>query len=114
MPQTILMTFATDTDRDAFLAAVRHDSDERLEADPEEPTGLLYKDALASVKLNPPIKSQEDRVAALFVAGQKLSEGPLAQVMRSFDSEIAAHKATVEIRELINGEWQQIRIRRSH
>lgn len=113
MPQTVLMTFTTDAERDAFLAAIKHEADERLLEDEAEPTGLLYRTALSSVKLNPSIKSQEDRTAALYVAGQKLQEGSLTAMMRAFDNEIAGHRATVELRELIDGEWHQIRVRRN-
>lgn len=104
MPKTILLTFETDVKRDEFLEHAKE-------------LATLYSDqvvleALESIKLDPPIKTDAERSAALFVSNKKMFEGSLSEVQRRFSQETAAHSASVEIRELRGGEWKVIRARK--
>ena len=116
MPKTILMTFENDDTRDRFLSYLgQHvkDLSETQDTLGHDVNILpILRSALNSVRLDPPIKSTAERVAALFVAGQKMSEGPLANIMKSFEAECANHSAYVAIKELQNGEWVTIRDRK--
>lgn len=98
--KSILITFADDAERDAFLEEVR-----ALKTD------SVHK-ALGTVRLDPPIKEDHERQCALFVTGQKLIEGSLSELNQRFEQEVAVHSGSVVIKELRGGEWHEIRARR--
>jgi len=97
--KTILFSFKTVEERNSFIEAMKQTGNETLMS------------ALAAVRLDPSLRSENERSAALWVSGTRIMEGPLAQVERMFKQECASHNAKVEIKELKNGEWQRIRIR---
>lgn len=98
--KSILITFADDTERDAFLEEVR-----ALQSD-------SVRKALGTVRLDPPIKDDHERQCALFVSGQKLVEGSLSELNQRFQQEVGVHSGSVVIKELRGGEWHEIRARR--
>lgn len=80
-----------------------------------EPTsvndGTIIKEALKTVKLDPPLKAAHERVVALFVSGRKMIEGTLAELQKRFKQEVDSHKANVQLKELRDGEWITIQSR---
>lgn len=111
MPKTILFTFETDVLRDKFLSQVRGLATEAIT--PAAVDSNLILRTLDTIRLDPPIKTDAERSAALFVSGKKLIEGSLSDMQKRFDQETASHSASVEIRELREGEWKTIRSRKS-
>ena len=101
MPKTVLFTFENDTSRDEFLSKLKSTSSE-----------VVLK-ALNTIKLDPPVKADFERSATLFVSGKKLAEGSLSDMQKRFGQEIAAHSASVEVRELREGTWTVIKSRKS-
>ena len=97
--KTILFSFKTTQERDSFMEALKQSGNETIES------------ALMSIRLDPSMRAENERSAALWVSGTKIMEGPLDQIERMFKQECASHHAKVEIRELKNGEWQRIKIR---
>ena len=97
--KTVMFSFKDITERDAFLSALK------------ETNNATTNSALEAMRLDPPVRSVDERFAALWVSGTRIMEGPLAQVERMFKQECASHKAKVEIKEHKNGEWQQIMLR---
>jgi hypothetical protein len=110
--KTILISFNDDKDRDRFLQLLKGtlsalETNRSMEVDVE-----LMRSALASIRLDPPIKSDLERTAAVFVSGTKMAEGTLANMRQRFQQEIGSHSANVEVRELRDGEWIVIQTRR--
>lgn len=98
--KTILFSFENAVDRDQFLKFLSEHNDVQS-----------VNAALGAVRFDPPVKTSEERHAALYVGGTKLSEGSLTNIEKMFKQECAAHSAKVEIREFKNGEWHKIRSR---
>ncbi len=90
--QTVLLSFNDDKARDHYLQFMKEIADAK--ATPESSKAIILQ-ALGSVKLNPPIKSDGERMAAVFVSGQKMAEGALTTMMQRFQQEIGSHSATV-------------------
>ena len=97
--KTVLFSFKTIDERDAFLSKIK------------DACGDFISEALESIRLDPAVKSAEERHAALWVSGTRIIEGPMPQIERMFKQECESHNAMVEIRELKNGDWQRIKIR---
>ncbi len=117
MAKTILFTFDDDVKRDKFLALVKAlaASINNIDLKPVLATkddSVLLTNTLDTVRLDPPIKTNSERAAALFVSGKKLAEGQLSDIQRRFDQEAVSHSASIEIRELREGEWKTIRSRK--
>jgi hypothetical protein len=117
--KSILFTFENDTDRDQFLQVVKEAADRMIKSDdvPDGYTeraknGALIQKTLDTIKLDPPVKADHERQCGIWVSGQKLKEGPLDELNKMFNQEIAAHSANVELRELRGGDWNVIRSRR--
>lgn len=106
MPKTILFTFDNYQQRDEFLGYIKN----TIVGQKDSPACAV--NALNTVRLDPPIKTDSERTAALFVSGKKLTEGVLSDIHKRFDQETVAHSASVEIRELREGEWKTIRSRK--
>jgi len=110
MPKTILFTFENDLLRDKFLFQVRGLATGSIV--PAYADNDLILKTLDTIRLDPPIKTDAERSAALFVSGKKLVEGSLSDMQKRFDQEMASHSASLEIRELREGEWKTIRSRK--
>ena len=110
MAKTILFTFETDILRDKFLSQIRKLATEEIT--PATADSQLILKTLDTIRLDPPIKTDAERSAALFVSGKKLIEGFLSDMQKRFEQETAAHSASVEIRELREGEWKVVRSRK--
>lgn len=111
--KTILLTFETDGQRSMFLEVVRTAavSMAATESTDTQLKGKFLLDTLEGLKFDPPIKSDNERQVALFVAGKKMAEGNLAELNRRFTQEITQHSGSVQIREMRDGEWTVIRQR---
>lgn len=120
--KSALFTFADDKTRDKFFKLLKSHSDNLMQplgvvtSDPEEAVtamnnGNVIKEALKTVKLDPPLKAAHERVVALFVSGRKMLEGTLAELEKRFLQEVDSHKASVQLKELRDGEWTVIRSR---
>ncbi len=121
--KTALFTFADDKARDKFFRLLKTHSDNLIQptdvltSGPEETAaaianGHVIKDALKTVKLDPPLKADHERIVALFVSGRKMREGSMAELNKQFLQEVESHKASVELKELRDGEWVSIRSRK--
>lgn len=116
--KTCLVTFVDDKARDKFFSILKNISDkmtspENLVTDPSTAAdGNLLKEALRTIKLDPPLKADHERTMALFVSGRKMREGTAAELGRQFLQEVDAHKAAVELKELKDGEWVTVRSRK--
>ena len=115
--KTILISFPDDKARDLYLRLTKLASDKMLEpqtiaSDPSaQQGGDCLRSALGTVKLDPPIKQDHERMVAVFVSGRKMAEGPLTTMQQRFQQEVDSHSANVEVRELRDGEWIIIRRR---
>jgi hypothetical protein len=97
--KTVMFSFKDVAERDAFLNSLKETNNATINA------------ALEAMRFDAPVRSVDERFAALWVSGTRIMEGPLAQVERMFKQECASHNAKVEIKEHKNGEWQRIKIR---
>jgi len=103
--RTLLLTFEDDVERDQYLKLV-------LKPTPlSESETLLLQKTVETAKFDPPIRPDSERVAHLFVSGQKMAEGLLPAMQARFDQEVGVHSASVELREQRNGEWLVVRKR---
>jgi len=112
MPCTVLLTFNNHEKRDEFLAIVRTTADGLLASASGVDDGNLLMDTLKSLKLDPPIKTDQERIVALFVSGRKKSEGMLSDMQKQFALEAGSHSASVELKELRGGQWLVIQSRK--
>lgn len=117
--KTVLFSFPDDVTRDRFLRLIKSTYEPMLQnagATPEDLStkhnGEILKSALGTVRLDPPIKADHERVVALFVSGQKMVEGTLAEMRKRFQQEVDSHSAPVSLRELRDGSWVEIQARR--
>ncbi len=118
--KTCLLTFPDDKARDRFLKLVKDASSDlagapttnEVEAQAAVANGAILLNALKSVRLDPPIKTDQERIVALFVSNQKMAEGQLSDMRKRFQQECDSHKGSVELRELREGEWVVIASRR--
>lgn len=118
--KTCLLTFPDDKVRDKFLKLVKDASSNfaaaptsnEVEAQAAVANGEVLLNALKSIRLDPPIKTDQERIVALFVSNRKMAEGQLADMRKRFQQECDSHKGTVELRELREGEWVVVASRR--
>lgn len=106
---SILFTFDTGADRDKFIEYLNA----FIKNSKSYPTTHKFlSEALARADLNPQVRSEKDKIVALFVSGKKLKEDTLPIIKQAFNSEIVAHSGSVEIREKVNDKWVTIQARR--
>lgn len=116
--KTILLSFPDDKTRDRYLQLIKATADLMLAPENVEKSettkrdGEIIKAALGTIKLDPPIKQDHERIVAIFVTGQKMAEGTLTAMRLRFQQEIGSHSGSVELRELREGEWVTIQARR--
>jgi hypothetical protein len=117
--KTVLLSFEDAEVRNAFLEVVKSASDTMIGSSdvPEgfeqrKTSGELIKSALNTIKLDPPIKENHERTVAIFVTGSKLYEGQMAEMNKVFAQECNSHSGSVVMKELIGGEWTEVRTRR--
>ena len=108
--KTILLTFENESQRDEYLKLMRIAAANMVTVEDQANT-KLFVDALDNVRFDPPIKPDSERPTALYVAGQKMLEGSLADLNVRFDQEITQHSGTVQIREQRGDQWHIIRQR---
>lgn len=111
--KTVLLSFADDVTRDHFLRIIKSTADTLAASGlPTKNDAEILQTALNTVRLDPPIKADHERVVALFVSGKKMVEGTLAQMRTRFQQEVDSHSASVTLRELQDGTWKEIQARR--
>ena len=117
--KTVLFSFADDESRDEFLALLRTYADATIGSDdvPEgyeqrKANGELLLASLNTVTLDPPIKEDHERTTSIWITGQKMHEGPMSEMNKVFEQELASHSGSVIMKELRGGEWVEIRARR--
>ncbi len=118
--KTILLTFPDDKIRDRFIRLLKEQAEAMVgpvsqsqpEPEKRKSDSEMILRAIGSIKLDPPLKSDRERVVAIFVSGQKMTEGTLADLRKRFQQEVGSHSANVELRELRDGEWVTIQSRR--
>lgn len=110
--RTILLNFENAEKRDEFLSIVRSTADGLLASETNIDEGELLINTLRGLKLDPPIKTDQERIATLFVSGIKKSEGLLSDMQKLFSLEAGSHSASVELKELRDGKWVVIQSRR--
>lgn len=116
--KSALFNFPDDKTRDKFFRLLKLASDtmllpETVIKDPASVNdGTIIREALRTVKLDPPLKAAYERTVALFVSGRKMREGSLSELQQCFQQEVDSHKASVELKELKEGEWTTIRSRK--
>ena len=117
--KTILLSFADDEVRDEFLALLKVYADATIASDDvsegyeqRKANGELLLGALNAITLDPPIKEDHERTTSIWIAGQKLHEGPMSEMNKVFEQELASHSGSVIMKELRGGEWVEIRARR--
>lgn len=117
--KTVLFSFEDADQRDIFLGILQKLSTNCVAelsttgATTARTHEALLVKTLESVRLDPPIKSDDERTGVIYISGQRIIEGPMKDMSKRFDQEVASHSGTVELRELRGGEWKQVRIRRS-
>lgn len=110
--KSALLTFRDDKARDRFFKLL-HETGEKLVGNPGTgPDGALITETLRTIKLDPPIRAEHERVVALFVSGQKIVEGTMTSMKQRFMQEVDSHSASVELKELRDGQWAVIQSRR--
>lgn len=105
--KTILFQFPDDTSRDSFLSIMRQLAD-GLRGDTDQ---ALIESSLRNLRLDPPIRSDDERQVALFVSGEKLWEGHYPEGIRRFQQETSVHRGYVQLKELVAGEWRELQTR---
>jgi hypothetical protein len=110
--KTILLTFEDESQRDEYLKIVRTMAASLISSGDPDSTKLIVN-TLDNVKFDPPVRSDSERQTALFVAGQKMTEGSLEELNKLFAQEITQHSGSVQIREMREGDWHIIRQRPS-
>lgn len=73
--------------------------------------GKLCTTVLPTAISDPQVRSENDKIVALFVSGRKMSEGSLSNISKLFKTETEAHSANVQIKEMVDGKWRTIRQR---
>jgi len=112
MSKTILFTFDNEDKRNQFITLMRQASSLLIKEENFKNFESIIKAALDTAKYDPSIKLDTERTVAIFVSGQKITEGSLPNMRRYFDQEVASHSANVELRELNNGTWKTIQSRK--
>jgi len=120
----VLISFPTHEKRDEFITllkgiseTMRESVDEKSSKYVEEGAEQRKADAhlitqtLQTVRLNPPIKADHERSCGLWVSGQKLLEGTFKDLSTRFEQEVGSHSGSVQLKELVDGEWKTIRQR---
>jgi len=112
--KNVLFSFPDDVARDKFLTLMKtmytsmlEDNDVQMKND-----GAIIKSALGTIRLDPPIRADHERIVALYVSGQKMVEGTLADMRKRFQQEVDSHSANVSLKELRDGSWVEIQARR--
>ena len=73
--------------------------------------GKLCTKVIPTAVLDPQVRSESDKLVALFISGKKMSEGPISTISKMFKTETQAHSANVQIKEMVDGKWRTIRQR---
>jgi len=105
MAQMTLL-FDSDEEKDNFSKWL---IEATAELDKLHPWRAIINTAIA----NTSEESHSEPVMYLFVAGQEMASGFMHELSAKFDNELAAHSATVELREKIGDKWKIMRQRKS-
>lgn len=101
--KTVTFSFKTTAERDRFMRSL-NDSSKRTDLTSVEP----ITEALKTAKFDVQVKPEQDRICSLWVSGQKLAEGPFAEMQNKFQMECNSHSASVVLREFKSGSWADI------
>ncbi len=108
---TVLFEFETKPQREEFLkelelivhalidesgANLRHKADGWEQ---RQKRGELMAAAMKTLRRDPPIRSDSERRAAVFVAGTQMAQGSVEEMNDRFMQECGVHSANVEMRE---------------
>jgi hypothetical protein len=91
---TVLFDFPTKNDREEFLQLLKAVG-ETFEGD----RGEIINSAMKTIRRDPPIRSNSERRAAIYVAGTQLAQGSVEEMNERFMQECGVHSANVEMRE---------------
>ncbi len=105
MPKTLLLSFDDEQSRDYFLNFMKDQSKKSTVF------GKLCTKVIPTAVLDPQVRSESDKLVALFISGKKMSEGPISTISKMFKTETQAHSANVQIKEMVDGKWRTIRQR---
>lgn len=108
--KTMLLSFVDGNDRDVFLSTISGYVETLAGVNPA--ASEVLREALGSVRFDPSIKTDAERIAAVHVAGVKVKEGMLSEAEKSFAYECDATRSTIELKELKDGQWVTIRQRK--
>lgn len=123
MTKTLLLTFDDQENRQKFMQVLQEAAATMTSEDgpnvqnasegweQRKANGELIQKAVSTAVTDPPIKSDTDRICALFVSGKKLVDGNLADLNKRFELEVGSHSGSVEIREKRGDEWTTVRRR---
>ena len=108
---SILLTFDTNPERERFIeemqtlieamtgpegANLRYKEDGWEE---RQRRGDFLQKTMKTLRKDPPIRGDDERMAAIFVSGQQMLTGSVASLTERFKQECGSHSANVELRE---------------
>lgn len=112
MTKTIMLSFPDEKTRDRYLQFMHDIINDIVKPESAQSNAEMVKDALNTVKFDPLVKSDTERMAAIFVSGSKIVDGNMVNMKQRFLQEIGSHSANVELKEMRDGEWKTIQARR--
>lgn len=105
MPSSLLISFSEKEDINHFLFTLTKLKEEgQLDDKMSQIVTRLLKD----YKIDPVLRQEHDRLCALYVSGQKISEGNYKDQRERFIQETGSHSGNVELKELIGSQWKTI------
>lgn len=124
---SVLFTFSTNPQRERFIEELRilvealcgpegvnlHHKEKGWEARKEK--GEFLAAAVNTLRRDPPIRGDSERMAAIFVSGQQMATGSVETLNERFLQECGSHSANVELREdLGDGKFSKVIRSRKH
>lgn len=112
MAKTLLLSFDDSERMQTFVRNIENLVDKaRGEGSIRTESIELILGTLDKSVQNPPIKTDDERICSLFVCGEMVNRGCLADLNKKFDHEIGLHSGSVEIREDTGNGWVVLRSR---
>ncbi len=109
---SLLLSFANPEKMDEFLQAIEKCIDKARDEAllNNESIGFILQTFSESV-VDPPLKRDDERMCSLFVCGEMVHRGFLADLHKRFEHEVSLHSGSVEIREDTGNGWKVLRSR---